>query len=338
VGKGRLADGRAIFFYRDGINGPVTVDFEDHRALLERTIGSDLRRDARLDQWVTVAAHRQDRTHLPSDDDCPLCPSTEGRQTEIPVPSYDVVVFDNRFPSFSLPGRCEVISFTEDHAGRFASLTVDRVLTVLRTWAHRSGELAQLEAVEQVFCFENAGEEIGVTLHHPHGQIYAYPYLPATTQRLIRAAARHRAATGRSLFADLLANERTASTRIVCRSEHWIAFVPYAARWPLEVHLYPNRHVRTLTELTDEEARDFAITYLDLLRRVEAVFGPTTPYMAGWHQAPVRHRSDWHLHLELVSPRRARHKLKYLAASEAIMGAFVNDLVPEHVAARLRAA
>jgi UDPglucose--hexose-1-phosphate uridylyltransferase len=208
---------------------------------------------------------------------------------------------------------------------------------VVEAWVDRTLELSRLPHVEQVFCFENRGREIGVTLSHPHGQIYAYPFVTPRTRRMLDTARGHRERTWRNLFADVLDEERAAGVRVVVESQHWTAFVPAAARWPVEVHLYPRRHVADLPALTDDERDDFAEIYLDLLGRFEALFEVPLPYIAAWHQAPVRIDRDLaYLHLQVFSIRRAVDKLKYLAGSESGMGAFVTDVLPEDIARRLR--
>jgi UDPglucose--hexose-1-phosphate uridylyltransferase len=354
VTSGRLADGREIvFFDRADDAERLVVDKRDLPVVETR---SEVRYDVLADEWVAVTAHRQGRTHLPPADQCPLCPTRPDHLTEIPERDYDVVVFENRFPSFATDvpdvagqvddplfarrparGRCEVVCFTSDHTGSFAALSVEHARLVVDAWAHRTQALSQLDVVQQVFCFENRGQEIGVTLHHPHGQIYAYPFVPPTSERMLAAARRHRDETGENLFAEVLAAELRAGTRVVWQSEHWAAFVPAAARWPVEVHLYPRRQVADLSALDDAERDDLAVSYLQLLRGLDALFGVPLPYIAGWFQAPVREHRDlaW-LHLRLFSIRRAPDKLKYLAGSESAMGAFINDITPEDMAARLR--
>lgn len=197
----RLADGRRlIYFDEDGAAGRELVD---PRQLPPLPPASQLRYDPLVEEWVAVAAHRQTRTFLPPADECPLCPSGDGRLSEIPASDYHVVVFENRFPAFSArvggvdepaptrftpvapgTGRCEVVCFTAEHGASFADLPPQRVRTVLDALADRTAELSAGPATVQVFCFENRGPEIGVTLHHPHGQIYAYPFLPPRTQRM----------------------------------------------------------------------------------------------------------------------------------------------------------
>lgn len=349
----RLADGRELIYYDEREVDRTQVD---QRELPDPPPASELRYDPVLDEWVAIATHRQGRTFLPPADECPLCPSRPGRPSEIPADDYDVVVFENRFPSFSdrvaaepqAPvdlvtarpglGRCEVVCFTADHGTSFGALSPQRVRTVLDAWAHRTAELAEVRGAEQVFVFENRGEEIGVTLHHPHGQIYTYPFVTPTTGRMLDSARRHRDRTGGNLFADLLAAERAAEVRVVASNEHWTAFVPAAARWPFQVHLFPHRQVPDLPALTDAERDAFGPLYLDVLRRLDGLFGVPMPYVAAWHQAPVRADRDLaYLHLQLFSTRRAPGKLKYLAGSEAAMGVFVNDLSPEQAADLLRA-
>ena len=352
--EARLADGREIVYFDESDDADRAL--RDTRDLPASMPVPTIRYDARLDEWVGMSDHRQDRTYLPPDEQCPLCPSTSQRATEIPATSYDVVVFENRFPAFAaLPtgqehgeehdrsrersgdGRCEVVCFTADHDSSFSALTPRRVGTVIEAWSDRTSTLSALPHVEQVVCFENRGTEIGVTLSHPHGQIYAYPFLPAATKQMLTAARAHRGRTWRNLFADVLAAEQESEERLVVRGEEWTAFVPFAARWPLEVHLYPHRQVPDLPSLTDAERAELAEVYLDVLRRMEAVFDDTLPYIAAWHQAPVRIDRDLaYLHLQVFSIRRAAGKLKYLAGSESAMGAFLNDVSPETAARMLR--
>ncbi len=351
----KLADGRTLIYFGDRPTRPE--DYPDRRPLAHLHVESEARRDPLRDEWVVIASHRQDRTFQPAVAQCPLCPSTPTSLTEIPAPEYDVVVFENRFPTLGTPanatladpvpaellahqpagGRCEVIVFSDDHDASFASMTKDQAATVMAAWVDRSVELAGLPTVEQVYCFENRGAEIGATLTHPHGQIYAYPYVTPRTASMLRSVADYRTATGSNLFDDLVAAERKQSTRIVAEGTHWLAFVPYAAHWPYEVHLYPHQRVPDLPSLSDAARAEFGEIYLDILRRLDRLFDAPAPYISGWHQAPLHHgREDFALHLELFTIRRAPGKLKYLAGSESGMGAFANDVSPESAAHRLR--
>jgi UDPglucose--hexose-1-phosphate uridylyltransferase len=376
-----LADGRELIYFGDAAD--EAAGYPDLRSLPRVEASSQVRHDPLLGEWVILAGHRQNRTFLPPADHCPLDPSSPGRLTEIPAPSYQVVAFENRFPSLVTrggvgagagraagadragraagddragrltgddredpagllitrpgDGRCEVVCFSQDHTASFADLTHDQAALVLAAWIDRSAALAALPGVEQVYCFENRGREIGVTLSHPHGQIYAYPFITPRTTRMLAMSGAYQRDTGRNLFDDVLAAELADGSRVVLAAEHWAAFVPHAARWPYEVHLYPRRRVPDLQALEPAEMAEFCDVYLDLLRRFDRLFDAPAPYISGWHQAPVHAgRPGFALHLELFTIRRAPDKLKYLAGSESGMGAFTNDITPEAAAATLR--
>ena len=350
-----MSDGREVLYY-DADDAPPRIRLDDSRNLPPVSSVSELRWDPTVEEWVVVAGHRQGRTHLPPADECPLCPSQPGRPSEVAASSYEVVVFENRFSSLSAApdaeladaleglaprrpgvGRCEVVCFSSDHDASFAALTPAQVRLVVDVWADRTAELALLPGVEQVFPFENRGVEIGVTLSHPHGQVYAYPFVTPRTRRTLAAAARHRARTGRALYDDLVAAELADGRRVVTQDEHWVAFVPAAARWPFEVHVHPRVRVPDLPALSAAARDAFGPLYLDVLRRLDGLFGVHMPYVAAWHQAPVRNgRDDAALHLQLFSSRRTPSKLKFLAGSESAMDVFVNDVTPEQAAQMLR--
>lgn len=360
----RMADGREILYFDDRepfLSGGADRRVPDTRDLPAPGEGSHLRRDVLTGEWVTIASHRNGRTHLPPAHACPLCPTrADGPASEVPADDYDVVVFENRFPSLAdgaadVPplvdgdplwparpgvGRCEVVCFTSDHGTSFSQLSPGRARTVVEAWADRTADLSRRPHVRQVSCFENRGAEIGVTLHHPHGQVYAFPFVPPRTRALLRQAAAHRAATGGNLLRDVLRAERRAGTRVVLTGVHWTAYVPAAARWPVEVHLAPHRDVPDLASLTAEERNELAVVYLELLRRADRYHDGVSslPYIAAWHQAPTGEGRDLaRLYLQLFSVLRAPGRLKYLAGAESGLGAWVNDAVPEDIAARLRA-
>lgn len=359
----KLADGRDLFYYDDAdtVLGPRRRI--DARRPDPRPGTAVMRQDVLTGEWVSIAAARQNRVVLPPSERDPLAPQTPENPSEVPD-IYDVAVFENRSPSFGpalasqvtgeppapsglddttalglgrerrAVGRCEVVCFSPAQHGSFGTLGTSRARTVIEVWADRTGELSALPGVEQVFPFENRGEAIGVTLHHPHGQIYAYPYVTPRTARLLDAAAR----LGPDLFARILDFERDGG-RVVLEGEYWTAFVPFAARWPIEVHMLPHRHVPDFAETSEAERAELAILLPRLLRGVDALYETPTPYIAAWHQAPVRvGRDALRLHLQLTSPRRGADKLKYPAGSEAAMGAWVGDIPPEVAAESIRAA
>jgi UDPglucose--hexose-1-phosphate uridylyltransferase len=354
----RLADDRQLFYFDRGAG--------DDRSALDRRDGmgpavttSQVRWNPLMRDFAVIAGHRQNRTYKPPSDLCPLCPSRDGKQTEIPAPDYQVVVFENRFPSFALgsadtvpvvedqffasspgAGRCEVMCFTSEHDRPFHELAPEHVRTVIDAWADRTVELGAHETIDYVFCFENRGEQIGVTLSHPHGQIYGYPFVPPRFGAQLEALRDHRSDTGQCLQCDLLAAELEQGERIVVATEHWVAYVPFAARWPYEVRLVPRRHLPDIPALADDERADLATTYLAVLRGFERLFDGATPYIAGWQQAPATNDADrslWHLGAEIFTIVRSPGKLKYLAGSESGAAVWINDVTPEDAATRLRA-
>jgi UDPglucose--hexose-1-phosphate uridylyltransferase len=362
-------------------SGAATRRLDDPRPLPDRfapvvdddgtahpVTGPEMRLDPLTGEWVPMASHRMHRTFLPAANACPLCPAradSEYSDGEIPDTDYDVVVFENRFPALlDVPGtdespslvddealfpvrpatgRCEVVCFSADHNCSFADLKPARVRTIIEALADRTAELSALPGIKQVFCFENRGKEIGVTLPHPHGQIYGFGFVTPRTEAMLRQATAHYERTGGNLLRDVLRAELRAGTRIVLTSEHWTAYVPAAARWPVEVHLAPNRDVIDLPGLTDAERDDLAVVYPELLHRLDLFFTDDDgsaiplPYIAGWHQGVVGRRRDLgRLHLQAFSVLRAPGKLKYLAGVESGMATWISDTTPERIAARLR--
>lgn len=357
--KSTLADGRDIFYF-DLEDSPNRLQSDKRELSSEPVSQGSMRYDLLTGEWVAIAGHRQQRVLHPGKDVCPLCPSSEENQSEIPEASYDVVVFENRFPSFSggftqavelkdpdwgaeVPsaGRCEVIAYTSDHAGSIGSLTTSEMQLVINAWMDRAAEIAKIKEVEYIFIFENRGAEVGVTLHHPHGQIYGYPYIPTYVTKLLSQAKKYRAKHNRSMLDDVVARELLSDERIVYQDSNWVAFVPHAARWPFEVQVHPLRNFGFLTELNEREFQSLAYFLPVLISALDQLFMAPLPYMAGWIQAPLRDKTliaDARLFLRLVSVQRGEGKLKYLAGSESLMGAWISDVLPEDAASRIRAA
>ena len=321
---------------------------------------TERRRDPTTGEWRIFATHRQDRTFLPDIDHCPLCPARPGRDvTEVNRPSYDLVVFDNKFPSLvadppppsveasdlygveRASGATEVVLYTDDHSATLATLDVERIDRLIEVWADRYAVLGRRDDVDYVFIFENKGEAIGVTLHHPHGQIYAYPEIPPRPRLELDMATAHLAEHGTCVFCDVVAAERAAGVRVVGANRSFLAVVPFAARFPYEVHVLSHRHAASLLDLTDRERRLLAELLQTVLRGYDALFGFSMPYVLSVHQAPTD-GGHWlpvsHFHIEITPPHRTATKLKYLAGSELGAGAFINDTEPEDTAAALREA
>jgi len=319
---------------------------------------SELRWNPLRGEWVVTATHRQERTFLPPADFCPLCPTRPGGfQTEIPEPTYDIVTFENRFPSLQdeppapavegtdlypvepACGLCEVVVYTPHHSATLADEPVAQIYKLVKVWADRFEELGAKDFARYVLIFENKGEVIGVTLHHPHGQIYAFPFVPPHVARELEQARAHQARTGRCLLCDVLAEERRARSRIVVENESFSAYVPFFARWPYEVHVTSARHLQALTDMTDEEHRDLASVIKMVIVAYDRLFGFSFPYMMVLHQRPTDggDYGHYHFHVEFYPPLRTAAKLKYLAAVETGGGMFINDTLAEEKAAELRA-
>lgn len=349
-----LADGRTIRYYdtKDQVRAVA-----DKREKTEQPGIGELRLDPLVNEWVAMAAHRQGRVFLPPKELCPLCPSTGENLTEVPEDDFEVVVFDNKSPSLRPPvgdwalpdmagpdtdtgsaaGKCEVICFTADHGQSFKDLSTERIRVLLEAWMDRTRELSQEKFIQHITPFENRGEEVGVTLAHPHGQIYAYSYVPPKVARMLEVAKKHKERTGKVLFDEIVAREIKDEERIVAENKHWVAYVPYAARYSFEIHVAPKVSIADLSELTPEVADAYPAIAKEVLQRLDGVFDIPMAYIAAWHQAPVREGRDLlRLHWQITSVRRAPGKLKYLAGSESSMGAFIMDLRPEQSAAQLR--
>ena len=306
-------------------------------------------------EWVTYAGHRQARTFLPPADFDPLAPTTDRTApTELPSGNYDVAVFENRFPTFfagataappsivpTLPanGAAEVVVYTQERVGSLGGLPLWHVELVLGALAARCRDLAAREDVLYVFPFENRGIEVGVTLHHPHGQIYAYPFLPPIAARELEQQAQFFSAHGRGLLKTQLDAERADGRRIIAERERALAVLPVCARYAYELWIAPLRPVPLLHDLTEEELTDLATVLKTSLMKLDALWNRAMPYILVLHQAPTdgAEHPEAHLHFEIYPALRMPGRLKYLAGSETGAGAFTADTIPEEKAAELRA-
>ncbi|MEP7213302.1 MAG: galactose-1-phosphate uridylyltransferase [Acidobacteriota bacterium] len=318
---------------------------------------SELRWNPLLGEWIATATVRQDRTFLPPPDFCPLCPTKPGGfPTEIAEPTYDIVVFENRFPSLSpnppepaiegddfYPvrpsiGECEVVVYTPNHSSTLAREPVEQIYKLVQVWTDRFRELSARDYIDYVFIFENKGEAIGVTLHHPHGQIYAYPFVPPRILSELEQSRKYADETGKCLLCDILEKERTDGRRIVAENDSFAAYIPFFARYPYEVHISAKRHVLDMTEFNKREQTELAAILKQVIAAFDKLFDISFPYMMVLHQKP----SDggtydfYHFHIEFYPPMRTATKLKYLAGSETGAGLFINDTLPEEKAAELR--
>ncbi len=284
-------------------------------------------------EQVAYAVHRQDRTFLPDEDHCPLDGTRPGGPaTEIPFPSFEIVVFDNLFPSFEAPaGAAEVVVYTDEHHGSFAGLAPERAEALMWVWRQRYEELGARPDVHYVLIFENRGVEVGTTLHHPHGQIYGFPFVPPVPGLELEADAR----LGGCAPCTLLERELADGERIVHANGDVVAYVPFAARWPYECHVVMREHRASLLECTAGELASLAGTLQAVTRGFDRLFAREFPYMMVVHQAPTDGARAGHLHVEFYPPLRTATKLKYLAGCEQGAGTFIVDVMPEDSARAL---
>jgi UDPglucose--hexose-1-phosphate uridylyltransferase len=293
----------------------------------------ELRLDPLTLEWVTIVRHRQDRPNLPSGA-CPFCPGG----LEAPQP-YDVKAFPNRWPAMvpgpavelgagvvraPARGAAEVVLYTPDHHATFASLGVEHARRVVDLWAERTEALLARDEIEYVLVFENRGIEVGATIDHPHGQIYAFPFLPPVPRREADVAD----AFGCPLCRVVPA-EADDGARAVHDGGEWLAWVPFASGYPFGLLVAPRAHVGTLPEL-DGRARDgLAAALVDVLARYDRLFDRPFPYMLWIHPGV-------HLHIHLTPPLRSRDVPRFVAGAELGSGTLGNPVAPEDAAAALR--
>ncbi len=322
---------------------------------------SELRWNPVLEEWVITATHRQDRTFFPPPEYCPLCPTKPGAfPIEIPAEEYDIVVFENKFPSLrphppepavegsnlypvrSAAGVCEVVVYSSDHNSELAKMPLEKIHKLVYVWADRFEELGGRPEVEFVYIFENKGREIGVTLAHPHGQIYAYPFIPPILERELRGCKKHYDEHGECLLCRIVKDELADGRRIVAQNEGFVALIPFYARYPYEVHILPKQHRPAITDLNTDEKRQLAKILQTVIVKYNNLWPerPSFPYIMVAHQRPSDAGSDayphYDFHIEFYPPYRTPDKLKYLAGSEAGAGAFINDTLAEEKAEILR--
>lgn len=310
---------------------------------------TELRWNPTVREWVSTASHRQHRPQMPADW-CPFCPGS-GR-----VPDhYDVYIYPNDFPAFSIPaaepaiagddfyrvershGKCDVVLYHPDHHTSLPQLPLRHIVKLVKLWRRRFVELKQTPGIRYVLIFENKGAVIGVTMPHPHGQIYAFPFIPPRLQREVETARAHYRARRRCIFCEILRKERRDRRRVVCENASFTAFIPFFARWPYEVHIYSRRHLGALDEFRPAEEKGLAEILKWVTLKYDNLFHFSFPYMMLLHQAPTRGRfAYFHFHIEFYPPHRSKDKLKYLASVETGGGSFLNDSLAEEKASELR--
>jgi UDPglucose--hexose-1-phosphate uridylyltransferase len=310
---------------------------------------TELRWNPTVREWVSTASHRQDRPQMPQDW-CPFDPGS-GR-----VPDhYDVYIYPNDFAAFTIPpaepaiardefyrvepsyGKCDVVLYHPDHNTSVPQLSINHLVKVVRAWRQRFIELKRTPGIRYVLIFENKGAVIGVTMPHPHGQIYAFPYIPPRLEKELAPARDYYRRHKECLYCTILQKERADGRRILAENDTFTAFVPFYARWPYEVHIFSRRHLGTIDRFEAAEQEGLAEMLKWVTLKYDNLYGFSFPYMMLLHQAPVKGRySSFHFHIEFYPPHRSRDKLKYLASVETGCGTFLNDSLAEEKAAELR--
>ena len=348
------ADGRTLLLYG---REPIPENLEAPTPVGAETFAPNahLRWHPLRGEWIAYASHRQHRTFLPPPEYNPLAPTSDpATPTEVPSGPWDVAVFENLFPTLTMdahdppalsvptaPGKgvCEVVVFTQDPTSSLGRLPLSHLQLLIDVWADRYEELGNLPDIEYVFPFENRGVEVGVTLHHPHGQIYAYPFVPPVAVRELTEQGAYYARHGRGLLEDFVARESAEGTRMLYDGPAAAAFMPVCARYSYEVWVAPRRAAPSFAALTPEERCDFARALKTVLLKFDGLWDVPFPYVLAFHQAPTdgSPHPEAHLHAELYPAYRMRGRLKYLAGSELGAGVFTADTVPEDKAGELRA-
>lgn len=334
-------DGRDLFLY--GYNKHTEAPLQEDDGSIAK--GGELRYHPFRQEWNIYAAHRQNRTFKPSAADDPLAPSIPGGPaTEIPFTDFELAIFENKFTSLHpeapapmatpnvksevAKGHCDVVVYTPEATGNLHTIGQDKRRLLISAWIDRYQALFDM-GCKFVLPFESRGDEVGVTLHHPHGQIYAFPYVPAVQQKMVDAFE-----AGYDLSSDIRAFKDTYE---VSNAGGVSAFCPAYARFPLETWIAPQRRVAGLWDLNDEELDGFAHLLGDMTRRYDAYFERPTAYMLSLHSAPTGYDGTFHFTAQFYPILRAPGRVKYLASVEQSTGTFTVDVMPEMAADILRA-
>jgi UDPglucose--hexose-1-phosphate uridylyltransferase len=341
-------DGRNLHLYSQT---KISGDFKILNPVGPTEINPHRRWHPLRQEWVIYASHRQNRTFLPPKNYSPLNPSDdENFPTELPIGNYDVAVFDNLFPSMTqnpsaksnhtIPsdGSCEVIVFTQDPDSSLGNLSVSHIDLILEVLAERTKEIQKNLNIKYVMPFENRGVEMGVTLHHPHGQIYAYPFTPPVIDIFNQSFESFYVENKMTLLEQVIKNELDEDQRVISKNEHSLAFIPSFARYPYETWIAPKRPVQFLSDLNPEEMRDLAKTLKETLLKFDQLWQRPFPYLMNFYQAPVNSGAVnyWNFFIQITPPYRNKDRLKYLAGTELGAGTFVNDSLPEEKAMELK--
>jgi UDPglucose--hexose-1-phosphate uridylyltransferase len=310
----------------------------------------ELRHNPITDEWVLISSDRQNRPVQPATSTCPLCPGGVEFDRD-----YDLAVFDNRFPSLKLDapdvekpineifenapsfGKCEVVMYTSNHNSSMSRMPIGQIEKLVYVWEDRTRELAGEKRIKYIFPFENRGKEVGATLSHPHGQLYAFPFVPKRIQAMIDAERKYRQKHGKCVICDIVESELKAHERIIYEGNHFVAITPYFARFPYEVHIYPKRHISFFMDMTSQEKFDLAVVLKIVTSKYDSLFDEEFPYMMAIFQSPVNPSiKDFHFHIEFYPPKRNKNKIKWMASVETGTWTFINPTTPSETAMQLK--
>ena len=315
---------------------------------------AELRYNPLTKDWVMIASHRQNRPQMPKDW-CPFCPGSG----KVPDEGYTVLKYDNDFPALSNNppepddvandffktkpsyGKCEVILYSPEHTVTMSELDTPHIRKIVDLWCERFCEIKKDENIKYVFIFENRGEVVGVTMPHPHGQIYGYPFIPKKLELELNSSKEHLEETGKCLFCDMLENEIAFKKRIVIENDDFVTFLPFFSEYPYGVYIMSKRHFGNLEQMSEKEKDSLADILKKTVGTLDNLFGYTFPYMMCMHQNPVNGENTseyYHFHIEFFPPMRAADKQKFNASSETGAWAHCNPTAPEEKAEELRVA
>ncbi len=314
----------------------------------------ELRWNPLLATWTMVATNRQNRPHLPKNYN-PFAPG----QGSIPA-KYDVLAYDNDFPTLSQHpssavdssssvfkskeayGKCEVILYSDNAENQLYDLSDEHVLKLIELWTERFRELSKDKRIKYIFEFENRGEEVGVTIHHPHGQLYAYSWIPKKIEDELANCKKYFKQNGTNLFSDLNAAEKKHKHRIIAENKSFLCYIPYFTDYPFGVFIVGKKLKQNFTEFTLAEKKDLASMLKQLVAAFDKIYNRHFPYMMCIHQSPVNTpkyadcKDYYAFHIEFYPPLRAADKVKWYAGSEMGAGAAANPLDVDECAAILR--
>tara|TARA_B100001123_G_C15247517_1_gene1001502 strand:+ start:539 stop:1576 length:1038 start_codon:yes stop_codon:yes gene_type:complete len=290
-------------------------------------------------EWVAYSAGREKRTAFPPKEYCPLCPGGNlDFPTEIPFKNFDIAVFPNRWSSFNknddsatfknAAGHCEVVVYSAEHNDTLAEMPLDKINLLVQTWIDRYVELYKRNDIKYIMPFENRGEECGVTLHHPHGQIYCYPFIPPVIEKEIQAFKKENFIL--SMMKEL------EEKYFVYQDNNIIAAVPPFARYAYEIWIIPKKKLAGPWQFNEQQLESFSLCLQKVVKGYDSFLNKKCPYIMGLHSAPTIDDDTFHFHVEFYPPLRSGDKPKILAGSESMAGVFIMDVLPEESAKILR--